>query len=210
PFDEPSSLKLNLREKSPYINRIQLMWHQMRETVIDVFPNPSNEPVDAYNYLKLIEELYTTDAYHSLSIEKFSVNRALIERVRSGQWDAFSNKGDIDYLNAIAARGYWHAFSEVKGSIKRILNGENAGKVVNEEHGNWYRALYGTSVTAGLLNPADLAGYRNHQVYIGQSRHTPVNKDVVRDLMPVLFDLLENEDHPGVRAILGHFIFVYI
>src|SRR5690606_35660324 len=42
PFDEPSSLKLNLREKSPYINRIQLMWHQMRETVIDVFPNPSN------------------------------------------------------------------------------------------------------------------------------------------------------------------------
>ena len=210
PFKVSSSLKLNLREKSPYINRVQLMWHTMRETIIDVFPSPPDEPVDVHNYLKLIEEIYTTDAYHSLSIEKFSVNRTLIERVRSGEWDALSNKGDIDYLNAIAARGYWQAFSEVKESIKRILNGENAGKVVNDDHGNWYRALYGSSVTAGLLKPADLAGYRNNQVYIGQSRHTPVNKEVVRDLMPVLFDLLENESHPGVRAVLGHFIFVYI
>jgi Fic family protein len=27
--------------------------------------------------------------------------------------------------------------------------------------------------------------------------------------MPVLFELLEMEEHAGVRAILGHFIFVY-
>jgi hypothetical protein len=196
--------------KSPYINRVQIMWQSMRETVIDVFPNPPNESIAVNNYLKQIEDLYTTDADHSLSIEKFSVNRALIERMRSGQWDALSNKSDVDYLNAIAARGYWQAFNEVKKSIIKILDGDCSGQVVSEDHGNWYRALYGSSVTAGLLKPADLAGYRNHQVYIGQSRHTPVNKDVVRDLMPVLFELLENEDHPGVRAVLGHFIFVYI
>ena len=28
--------------------------------------------------------------------------------------------------------------------------------------------------------------------------------------MPELFELLTNEEHAGVRAILGHFIFVYI
>ena len=28
--------------------------------------------------------------------------------------------------------------------------------------------------------------------------------------MPVLFELLENEAHPAVRAVLGHFVFVYI
>ena len=28
--------------------------------------------------------------------------------------------------------------------------------------------------------------------------------------MPILFELLENENNPGVRAVLGHFIFVYI
>ena len=28
--------------------------------------------------------------------------------------------------------------------------------------------------------------------------------------MPVLFDLLKNEPQPAVRAVLGHFFFVYI
>lgn len=28
--------------------------------------------------------------------------------------------------------------------------------------------------------------------------------------MPVLFDLLKNESHPAVRAVLGHFFFVFI
>jgi len=28
--------------------------------------------------------------------------------------------------------------------------------------------------------------------------------------MPVLFELLKQEPNPGVRAVLGHFIFVYI
>ena len=28
--------------------------------------------------------------------------------------------------------------------------------------------------------------------------------------MPTLFELLESEEHAGVRAVLGHFVFVYI
>ena len=28
--------------------------------------------------------------------------------------------------------------------------------------------------------------------------------------MPAFFELLQNEKNPGVRAVLGHFIFVYI
>jgi Fic family protein len=32
----------------------------------------------------------------------------------------------------------------------------------------------------------------------------------VRDAMPVFFELLKNEPEAGVRAVLGHFIFVYI
>ena len=61
----------------------------------------------------------------------------------------------------------------------------------------------------GLLKVSDLAGYRNGQVYISQSKHTPINKDGVRDVMPLLFELLENEKEASVRAVLGHFIFVY-
>jgi Fic family protein len=33
---------------------------------------------------------------------------------------------------------------------------------------------------------------------------------VVRDAMPALFDLLEQETDPGVRAVLGHWLFDYI
>ena len=82
--------------------------------------------------------------------------------------------------------------------------------VVDQDHGDWYLKLFGPSVTSGILNAADLAGYRNHQVYIGNSMHTPLNRDAVRDAMPVLFELLEAEPEAAVRAVLGHFIFVFI
>lgn len=40
--------------------------------------------------------------------------------------------------------------------------------------------------------------------------HTPLNKEAVRETMPVLFQLLSGEPSAAVRAVLGHFIFVYI
>src|SRR6267143_2246478 len=66
------------------------------------------------------------------------------------------------------------------------------------------------SVTVGLLKPADLAGYRNDQVYIRKSMHVPLNREAVRDAMPAFFDLMREESHPAVRVVLGHFVFVYI
>ena len=53
-------------------------------------------------------------------------------------------------------------------------------------------------------------GYRTGQVYIRGSQHIPLNPKAVRDVMPVLFDLLKNEPHPAARAVLGHFFFVFI
>ena len=70
--------------------------------------------------------------------------------------------------------------------------------------------MFAPSVTAGLLKPADLAGYRNDQVYIRGSFHVPPNRDAVRDAMPVLIELLKEEPEPAVRVVLGHFVFVYI
>ena len=210
PFEGKTPLVLNVREKSPYVNRIRLMWHNMRKDIIEVFPTPPGLLTDSDAYIVKMEEIYTTDAYHSLSIEKYRVTPELIERVRAGAWDAKENKVDRKQKDAMAARGYWQAFNAVKDSIQRILKGENAGNVVDDEHGNWYRELFAPSVAVGLLKPSDLAGYRNNQVYIGQSKHIPINKDGVRDVMPLLFELLSKEEHAGVRAVMGHFIFVFI
>ena len=110
----------------------------------------------------------------------------------------------------MAARGYWQATQKVRESIKKILGGKNSGKVTDVEHGDWYRELFAPSVIVGLLKPSDLAGYRNGQVYISQSKHVPLSVNAVRDAMPLLFELLSNETEASVRADLGHFIFVYI
>jgi len=210
PFQDQSPIKLSNREQSPYGNRIRLMWHQWREIVIKNFPVAPGIPRNKEKYLKSVEVIYVTDAYHSLSIEQYKVTPELIERVRSGVWNLKENEEDRKQRDAMAAKGYWDSFQTVKNSIKKILEGQNSGRVADLDHGEWYRGLFAPSVSVGILKPSDLAGYRNHQVYIGQSKHVPLNKEAVRDAMPVLFELIEEEKEASVRAVLGHFIFVFI
>jgi hypothetical protein len=210
PFKSTSPVILDARGVSPYVNRIKLMWNEMREVVIEHFPKAPGLPDDHEKYMKGVEEIYVTDAYHSLSIERYRVTPELIESVRSGEWDIDKNEEDRRQRDAMVARGYWQASQKVRESIRRILNKENSGKVANKDHGEWYRELFAPSVTANILKPSDLAGYRNEQVFISQSKHVPLNVNAVRDTMPVLFELLQSEPEVSVRAVLGHFIFVYI
>jgi hypothetical protein len=210
PFADKPSLVIGPREVSPYVNRIRLLWQKMREPVIERFPEPPGVPHDIEAYMKRVNDAYVTDAYHSLSIEGYRVSPELIERVRRGTWNPEDNEGDREQRNAMAARGYWQAFQVVQKSVGRVLKGENAGKAVAEDHRTWCRELFAPSVTAGLLKPADLAGYRNGQVYIRKSMHVPLNCEAVRDAMPTFFELLREETHPAVRVVLGHFVFVYI
>lgn len=115
----------------------------------------------------------------------------------------------MEQKNAMAARGYWQAFQAVKESIVKVIEGGNAGVIVDDDHRTWYREHFSPSVVAGLLIATDLAGYRNQQVYIRGS-YTPLNPDAVREAMLVLFDLLKEEPEACVRAMLGHSFFVYI
>lgn len=210
PFEEKMPAILNTRETSPYVNRIRLMWHQMRSAVVDKFPKSRGVPENIDDYLKKVDDIYTTDAYHSLSIEGYQVTSELIEKVRSGDWNPDENSYDKQQKDVMAARGYWQAFQLVTASIKNILEGSDSGTIAYEDHSKWYRELFAPSVTAGILKTTDLAGYRNVPVYIMGSMHTPPSPEAIRDAMPVLFDLIKEEKEPAVRAVLGHFIFVYL
>ncbi|MHC1706966.1 MAG: Fic family protein [Bacteroidales bacterium] len=210
PFITASPILFDTRQVSPYVNRIRLMWSEMRKVVVAVFPTAPGLPMDHSAYMRRIEELYLTDAYNSLSIEKYKVTPELIDRVRSGEWDLAKNEQDRKHRDAMAARGYWQATQIVRESIVKILNNENPGLVADKDHGSWYRELFAPGVTANILKPSDLAGYRNSLVYISQSKHVPLNPEAVRDTMPLLFELLQEEPEASVRAVLGHFIFVYI
>ncbi len=130
--------------------------------------------------------------------------------MRRGDWNPDAEPGDRQGSDALAARGYLEAFTAVKGSIEQILKGADTSSVLRSEHPDWYQALFAPSVRADLLSPATLAGYRAGQVYIHGSRHVPLPAHAVGDAMDTLFDLVAVEEDAAVRAVLGHFLFVYI
>jgi hypothetical protein len=210
PFTDRTTVLISPRETSPYVNRLRMTWSRMREDVLQHFPKPPGIPRDRKAYLRHVDDIYVTDAYNSLSIEGYRVSEDLIDRVRLGNWDPETIKGDREHHDALAARGYWQSFQLVKDSVRQVLNSKNAGAIAEHDHRAWYRELFGPLVTAGLLKPADLAGYRSGSVYIRRSMHSPPRAEAVRELMPAFFDLLQNEPEPAVRVVLGHFMFVYI
>jgi len=209
PFEEASSLLFATREASPYVTRMRLDWTTMRDAIVDVYPPTPQAAIDIEAYMQNVDDVYVTDAYHSLSIEGYRVSEELIEKDRDGTWNPDDDE-DREHRNALAARGYYDAFQVVKDSVRKVLNGANAGNIADADHSKWYRELFSSSVTAGILQPGDLAGYRNGPVYIRQSMHTPPPKEGVRDLMPAFFNLLREEENPAVRVVLGHFMFVFI
>ncbi|MFX1802861.1 Fic family protein [Paraburkholderia sp. A1RO-5] len=200
------------RNESPYVMRIRAMWSTMRATVIRLFETvPRAEPVEADALISDITARYVADAYHSLSIEGYRVSADLIDKVRTGRWSPETNPDDRQTRDATAAKGYAETHAHVKALIGRVVrDGERPADAFVADFFQWYLALFSPSVQAGILKVGDLAGYRNNQVFIRNALHVPPAPDAVRDCMPALMELIEQEDHPGVRAVLGHFIFVFI
>jgi fido (protein-threonine AMPylation protein) len=209
PFVNPPPALTRLRGESPCVTRIRLMWASMRADVIAAFPPAPGLPAKPATYMAIVKHLYARDAYNSLSIEGYRVTNELIARVASGGWNPAKIAADEQSRDAMAARGYYQARIEVLASIDKILAGANAGIVASEDHRTWYRELFAPSVTARLLKAQDLAGYRAHQVYIRNAAHLPPPVAAVRDMMPALFELLASEPQACVRAVLGHFVFVF-
>jgi len=89
------------RPMSPYGNRIRLLWQRMREPVIECFPKARGPPRNIEAYMKRVNDAYSTDAYHSLSIEGYRVTPAHSERVRRGTWNPESDEGNREQRNAM-------------------------------------------------------------------------------------------------------------
>jgi hypothetical protein len=210
PFEPAQTFGILPVAVSPIVARMQAMWRSMRDVVGENFPEAPGLPADKDSYLESVEDIYKSDAYHSLSIEGYSVTPALIERVQQGSWDPGHHEEDRKNRDALAARGYWQAFQKVKEAIADIIAGANPGARARVSHMDWYRELFQPFVATGVIPAAALAGYRNDAVYLRTSRYVPPRWEAVRDAMPALFDLLENETHPGVRAVLGHWLFGYV
>jgi Fic family protein len=187
-----------------------MMWNSMRDEVVNIMPASPGMRGDIQEALKSIQERYREDAYHSLSIEGYQVTEELIEKIESGEWDPENVAADKRQKDMLAAKGYQAAFKAVLQSISRVLDGDKAGKVFEEDLQTWYRQLFAPLLKANILSAENLVGYRNQPVYISGSRHVPPPRNAVPDCMETLFDLLKMEQNAAVRAVLGHFIFVFI
>ena len=210
PFATQQALSPLPATEPPIVKRLRTLWESTRHNVLEILPKPPGRPRDRKAYLQSIEGIYKNDAYHSLSIEGHNVSPDLIERVRAGAWDPDRHEADRKNRDALAARGYWQAFQNVKANVREVISGANPGELVRTTHRDWYRELFQPCVVAGLIAPSALAGYRNDAVFLRGSRYVPPRWEAVRDAMPTLFDLLAHEPEPGVRAVLGHWLFGYI
>lgn len=110
----------------------------------------------------------------------------------------------------MAAKGYHDAFQRVTASVNAVLAGQNAGDIAARDLQGWYRAMFSSSVQADILPAHALAGYRDRPVYIRGSEHVPPPRNALPSAMETFFALLRAETSPAVRAVLGHFLFVFI
>lgn len=210
PF-EKAPLALHVaRPESPASIRIRCMWAATRDKVLATFPAAPGLPTNIEQYISDLNDRHVQDAYHSLSIEGYQVSEALIAKIASGVWSPDDREEDKNDRNALAAKGYHLAFERVRDSVSRILEHAEPGQIVRRDHHDWYMQMFEPSVRVGILEARNLAGYRSSPVFIRNARHVPPSADLVRDAMPTFFDLLSSEPEPSVRAVLGHFIFVFI
>jgi hypothetical protein len=125
PFEGRQIFGTGQTAAAPIVGRLEMMWQTMRETVAATFPKAPGLPKDKAAYLQSVDEIYQSDAYHSLSIEGYSVTPALVGRVREGNWDPDHHDDDRKSRDALAARGYWQTFQLVKASVEKVITGES-------------------------------------------------------------------------------------
>ncbi len=210
PFELAQPTIAPSRERSPYVLRLRSMWAGWRQDVINAFPPAPGLESQRTGYLAQVDERYVSDAYNSLSIEGYRVTDELIERVALGDWHPDGDHEQNSTRDALAARGYYQAFQAVKGSISKVLAKDNPGQVVERDHHDWHAELFGPSVTAGIVEASQLAGYRRGPIFIRNSKHTPLPSDALLDSLEALWELIEAEPEACVRAVLGHHLFVFI
>jgi hypothetical protein len=208
PFERPAVLA-GFRLDSPYAGRVEALWRRMQPVVLAARPATPAQKPSMEAYLAQAKAVYVQDAYHSLSIEGYQVTPEIIERVARGDWNPDAER-DRRQEDAMAARGYFDAHERVISSIGECFAGSNSGEVFERSLADWYRALFGPSVQAGILEAWQLAGYRERRVFITGSSHIPPPREAVPACMETLFACLRTEPDGWVRAVLGHFIFVFI
>lgn len=120
---------------------------------------------------------------------------------RAGTAGAATAAMELDGLEAEPSEARYRAGFEVfLDSARRVLNGAAAGRVAVAGLPHWYRTLSGADYNP-LSSLPD--GYRCHPLPPRRSAPPAPRHEAVRDLIPELFRLLDEEPDPFAAAVLG-------
>lgn len=208
----PEDIAVPMDEKA-IRSRMMLLWRKMRPAVLDAEETILTEPRDwnAGELMNMMEEVYVKDAFHSLNIDGYVVSQDLIEKSKGATDETDTGDWGAGPMAACFAKDYARAFRYAESDIiDSLTGGDEIGKVVHSVI-HWHEWQTESAIDAKLL-PYDgrCISYRNGQCYVARSRHIPVGHEDVKAAMETLRELLTGERNAFVRAVLGHFLLVYI
>lgn len=193
PFDD--YLLGSVSERPPYIIRFELSMLKAIQ-FLKKLDKPRRLRKRITN--KEIDKVLVDDTYHNLTIEGYTVTRALIEALQEGQ---SNNIGTLK--DQLAAKGFMNAIAFIKTICTRNFE-------INQSlPRRLYEELWKPSINANFMK-GELDFFRRHMVAIKGASYVPPSHEKLPYLMDELFDSIKEIDNGFALGIFLHYFYVSI
>lgn len=183
-------------ERPAYLNRFELFMQKAIDFLED-FEKPKR--LGKKFSVKDLDKVVVNDTYHSLTIEGYTVTRALLEYLKNEKTK--EQDFDVDLKNRLAAKGFMNALAYIRNlmKIKHSINEQISYKLFQE--------LWKPSINAGLMK-SQFDVYRKHMVAIKGAQYVPPSHEKVPYLVDEVFDYAKNIHDGFALGIFLHFFYV--
>ncbi|MCE2929160.1 MAG: Fic family protein [Candidatus Caenarcaniphilales bacterium] len=188
-------INLDIIERPAYLNRFDI---SMSKAIEQLASLSKLTRLKTRMQADDIHEIVVDDAYHSLTIEGYTVTRSLLEYLNSHP----SSKQNFpdDLRNQLAAKG----FMNVVRFIEKILESKFT---INENLARkLYEELWKPSLNAKIIQAQDI--FRKHMVSINGANYVPPSHEKVPYMIDAIFDASRDIKNGFALGIFLHFFYV--
>lgn len=195
--------------RQPWLDRLRVEIRRSRQQVdeaLEDLDGPTAGPT-LNELLRGARQAKAHDAYHSSSIEGYRLSLDEVSLLLGGGSPGERTVEDV--RSKLAIIGYGIAFDEL---LARVAEAGGPVALDGDLALDLYAALFTPSVEAGIVEAADLKGWRSGAVFIQDTLFVPPGPEKVRRMVDLVFDELGDiEATEGLlRAILVHLWFAWI
>jgi Fic family protein len=149
------------------------------------------------------------DLYNSTTIEGYRITPEEVSDVlfKYSADKKLKEKKTAELRSKMAILGYSYAFDFILARSKADFGKTRISQDLIKD---LYFQLFKPSADLKIIDRFSLASYRRQQNYIRGSRHVPPAPEKLVDLMAELETSLNSIKNPLIKAILSHYVFVYI